>query len=147
MGNNDEHYPPNRMINVLNCLFFYSFFPQHFVTLCYGQVKSSSVSMKFDEFKLLTRKSCFCLACNKSFSLQTKGKKNWRETQERRSLLNLMDNFVCLPIWLVSWCNSCWRREKSCLINILSASFFACRIILGVLPFSIKDEQKNIERL
>lgn len=116
-----NHYPPNRMINVLNCLFIQSltkFDGKNSTLLRFIMAKSSFVSMRFDEFKLLTRKSCFCLACNKSFPSKKKGKKG------KDLLFNLMDNFVCSPFWLVSWCDIKSSTEgKSCLINILSASF------------------------
>lgn len=114
-----NHYPPNRMINYQIVCSFFSFplpgimFDEKKNTLFrFIIAKSSSIRVKFDEFKLLTRKSCFFLAGNKSFSIFFPPK---------RFLLNLMDDFVCSPFWLCSWCNSC--RGKSCLINILSASF------------------------
>lgn len=106
-----NHYPPNRMINVLNCLLFpsYTFFPRNHVcrkkqknnnsTLFrFIMAKSSSISMRFDEFKLLTRKSCFCLACNKKFfrlfaPFTGKGRK------KKVFLFNLTDEF-CLFAFL-----------------------------------------------
>lgn len=114
MGNNDEPLSAkqdDKCVKLFAFPFLHFFFPEimfvarskkinnNSTLFRFIMAKSSSISMRFDEFKLLTRKSCFCLACNKKFSclfapFTGKGRK------KRFSCLILRMNFVCSPFWL-----------------------------------------------
>lgn len=138
-----NHYPPNRMINVLNCLLFpsYTFFPRNHVcrkkqkkttttALCSALLWPSQVPFQWD----LMSSSYWhgnlvsVLRAIKSFSvfsplLLGKGEK------KRFSCLILRMNFVCSPFWLDFYHNVDSYFGTECLWET-SGEFVVVRFLL-----------------